>query len=149
MKDANAAITLLEKVTWKIQALNGIPSHDLCVTDAMLYQLSYQSHMKAVVSGLVLLDIYSFEIQFVEVSMYQHVLRLPDNNVTNIYAVTIHTLVWSIEIEVQKCMFGFYKKKLTTSYAFVFIENLLITAELKAFKLHPPWHMTWLRNGKK
>ena len=30
----------------KIQALNGIRTHDLCVTGAMLYQLRYQSHMR-------------------------------------------------------------------------------------------------------
>ena len=29
----------------KIQALNGIRTQDLCVIVAMLYQLSYQSHM--------------------------------------------------------------------------------------------------------
>ncbi|KXJ06840.1 hypothetical protein AC249_AIPGENE22757 [Exaiptasia diaphana] len=34
--------------------LNGIRTHDLCDTGAMLYQLSYQSHMRAVVSGLAL-----------------------------------------------------------------------------------------------
>ena len=41
MKDANAAMrdmTLLEKWPEKIQALNGIRTHDFCVTDAMLYQ---------------------------------------------------------------------------------------------------------------
>ena len=36
MKDANAAITLLEKLPEKIQASNGIRTHDLCVTGAML-----------------------------------------------------------------------------------------------------------------
>ena len=51
MKDANAAITLLEKWPEKIQPLNGIRTDDHCVTGAMLYQLSYQSHMRAVVSG--------------------------------------------------------------------------------------------------
>ena len=35
----------------KIQALNGIGTHDLCFTDAMLYQLSYQSHMRAALQG--------------------------------------------------------------------------------------------------
>ena len=45
MKDANAAITLLEKWQEKIQALNGIRTHNLCVTGGMLYQLSYQRHM--------------------------------------------------------------------------------------------------------
>ena len=45
IKDANAAITLLEKWPEKIQALNWIGTHDLCVTGAMLYQLSYQRHM--------------------------------------------------------------------------------------------------------
>ena len=45
MKDVNAAMTLLEKRPEKTQALNGIRTHDLCVTGAMLYQLSYQSHM--------------------------------------------------------------------------------------------------------
>ena len=48
---ANAAITLLEKDLKKFRALNGIRNHDLCVTGAMLYQLSYQSHMRAVVCG--------------------------------------------------------------------------------------------------
>ena len=43
MKDANAALTLLEKLPEKIQALNGIRTQDLCVTGAMLYQLSFQS----------------------------------------------------------------------------------------------------------
>ena len=33
----------------KFLALNEIRTHDLCVTGAMLYQLSYQSHMRAVV----------------------------------------------------------------------------------------------------
>ena len=48
MMDANAAITLL-----KFHALNGIRSHDLCVTGAMVSQLSYQSHLRAVVCGFV------------------------------------------------------------------------------------------------
>ena len=51
MKDANAAITLLENDLKKIQALNEIRTHDLCVTGAMLYQVSYQSHMRAFISG--------------------------------------------------------------------------------------------------
>ena len=33
----------------ELQALNRIQTHDLWVTGAMLYQLSYQSHMRAVV----------------------------------------------------------------------------------------------------
>ena len=38
------------KMTWKyFQVLNGIRTHDLCVTGAILYQLNYQSHMRAVV----------------------------------------------------------------------------------------------------
>ena len=45
VKDANAAIRLLEKRSEKIQALNRIRTHNLCVTSAMLYQLSCQSHM--------------------------------------------------------------------------------------------------------
>ena len=36
-----------KKYLKKIQALNGIRTHDLCFTRAMLYQLSYQSHMTA------------------------------------------------------------------------------------------------------
>ena len=49
MIDANAAITLLEKrAEKKRQDLNGIRTHDLCVTGA----ISYQSHMRAVVCGL-------------------------------------------------------------------------------------------------
>ena len=51
MKDVNAVITLLEKLPEKNQALNGIRTHDLRVTGAMLYQLSHQSHMRAVVFG--------------------------------------------------------------------------------------------------
>ena len=51
MKEANAAMTPLEKLPEKIQALNSIQAHDLGVTGAMLYQLSYQSHMRGVVSG--------------------------------------------------------------------------------------------------
>ena len=38
MKDVNAAITLLEKCPEKIQALNEIRTHNLCVTGAMLYE---------------------------------------------------------------------------------------------------------------
>ena len=38
----------------KIQALSGIRTHDLCDAGAVLYQLSYQSHMRAVVCGLAL-----------------------------------------------------------------------------------------------
>ena len=36
----------------KIQALNGVRTHDLCVTGATLYQLSYQSHIRAAAPGL-------------------------------------------------------------------------------------------------
>ena len=43
MKDANAAMTLLEKWPEKIQALNGIQTYNLCVINAMQYQLSYKS----------------------------------------------------------------------------------------------------------
>ena len=38
----------------KIQALSGIRTHDLCDAGAVLSQLSYQSHMRAVVYGLAL-----------------------------------------------------------------------------------------------
>ena len=60
MKDANAAMTLLEKLPERIQPWNGILTHDLCVTGAILHQLSYQSHMRVVVSGfgpLCLVDV--------------------------------------------------------------------------------------------
>ena len=50
-KEVDAAMTLLEKWPEKIQAMNGIQTHNLCITSAALYQLSYQSHMRAVVSG--------------------------------------------------------------------------------------------------
>ena len=36
----------------KIQAWSGIRTHDLCDTGAVLSQLSYPSHMRAVVYGL-------------------------------------------------------------------------------------------------
>ena len=49
MKDAIAA-SYWKNDLKKIQALNGIRNYDLCVTGAMLYQLSHQSHMRAVVS---------------------------------------------------------------------------------------------------
>ena len=43
MKDANAAMTLLDKWPEKVPAMNGFRIYYLCVTGAMLYQLSYQS----------------------------------------------------------------------------------------------------------
>ena len=51
--NASAAVTLLEQRPEKIQALSGIRTraHDLCDASAVLSQLSYQSHMRAVVSG--------------------------------------------------------------------------------------------------
>ena len=53
--NASAAVTLLEqRPEKKKQALSGIRTHDLCDAGAVLYQLSYQSHMRAVVSGLAL-----------------------------------------------------------------------------------------------
>ena len=50
MKDANAAVNTTVKMALKIQALNGIRTHNLCVSGAMLNQLSNQNHMGAVVS---------------------------------------------------------------------------------------------------
>ena len=54
--NASAGVTLLEERPEKIQALSGIRTHDLCDIDAsaVLSQLSYQSHMRAVVCGLAL-----------------------------------------------------------------------------------------------
>ena len=53
--NASAAVTLLEQRPEKIfQALSGIRTHDLCDASAVLSQLSYQSHMGAVVYGLAL-----------------------------------------------------------------------------------------------
>ena len=53
--NASAAVTLLEQRPEKIfQALSGIRTHDLCDAGAVLFQLSYQSHMRAVVYGLAL-----------------------------------------------------------------------------------------------
>ena len=52
--NASAAVTLLEQRPEKIQALSGILTHDLCDASAVLSQLSYQSHMRAAVYGLVL-----------------------------------------------------------------------------------------------
>ena len=52
--DASAAVTLLVQRPEKIQALSGIRTHDLCDASAVLSQLSYQSHMRAVVCGLAL-----------------------------------------------------------------------------------------------
>ena len=50
--DASAAATLMEQRPGKIQALSGIRTHDLCDAIAVLSQLSYQSHMRAVESRL-------------------------------------------------------------------------------------------------
>ena len=53
--NASVAVTLLEQRPEKIfQALSGIRTHDLCDAGAVLSQLSYQSHMRAVVYGLAL-----------------------------------------------------------------------------------------------
>ena len=53
--NASAAVTLLEQRPEKhFQALSGIRTHDLCDASAVLSQLSYQSHMRAVVYGLAL-----------------------------------------------------------------------------------------------
>ena len=51
--NASAAVTLLEQRPEKIQVLSGIRTHELCDAGAVLSQLSYQSHMRAVVYGLV------------------------------------------------------------------------------------------------
>ena len=52
--NASAAVTLLEQRPRKIQALSRIRTHDLCDASAVLSQLSYQSHMRAVVCRLAL-----------------------------------------------------------------------------------------------
>ena len=50
----NTSTTLLEQKPEKNQALSGIRTHDLCDASAVLSQLSYQSHTRAVVCGLAL-----------------------------------------------------------------------------------------------
>ena len=50
--NASTAVTILEQRPEKIQALSGIRTHDLCDASAVLSQLSYQSHMRAVVYRL-------------------------------------------------------------------------------------------------
>ena len=52
--NASAAVTLLEQRPEKIQVLSRIRTHDFCEASAVLSQLSYQSHMRAVVCGLAL-----------------------------------------------------------------------------------------------
>ena len=52
MKDANAAITLLEKWPEKIKSLNGIQTHDLCVTGAMLYHWAIKATWEWLCMGL-------------------------------------------------------------------------------------------------
>ena len=47
--NASEAITLQERDLKNSQALSGIRTHELCNAGAVLYQLSYQSHMRAVV----------------------------------------------------------------------------------------------------
>ena len=48
----SAATTLLEQGPKKGQALSGNRTHDLYDAGAVLSQLSYQSHVRAVVCGL-------------------------------------------------------------------------------------------------
>ena len=50
----SAAATVPEQRPEKIQALNGIWTHDFCDAIAMLSQLTYQSYMRAVAYGLAL-----------------------------------------------------------------------------------------------
>ena len=50
--NASAAVTLLEQRPDKIQAMSEIWTHDLRDASAVLSQLSYQSHMGAIVRGL-------------------------------------------------------------------------------------------------
>ena len=52
--NASAAVTLLEQRPEKTRALSGIRTDDLCDASAVLSQLSYQSHMRAVVYVLAL-----------------------------------------------------------------------------------------------
>ena len=52
--NASAAVTLLDQWPEKIHTLSGIRTNDLCNAGAVLSQLSYQSHMRAVVRGLAL-----------------------------------------------------------------------------------------------
>ena len=52
--NACAAVTLLEQRPEKIQTVSGIRTHHLCDASIVLSQLSYQSHMRAVVYGLAL-----------------------------------------------------------------------------------------------
>ena len=52
--NASGAVALLEQRPKKIQALSGIRTHDLCDAGAVLSQLSFQSHMRAVVCRLAL-----------------------------------------------------------------------------------------------
>ena len=47
--NASAAATVLEQRPEKSQALSGIRTHNLCDASAVLSQLSYQSHMRAVI----------------------------------------------------------------------------------------------------
>ena len=64
MRDENGAITLIEKNDLKKnQAMNGIRTHDLWVSGAILHQPSYQSHTRAVVRELYAL--YAFASIFI------------------------------------------------------------------------------------
>ena len=53
--NASAAATLPAQRPEKIHSLSGIRTHDLCDAGAVLSQLSYQSHMRALVCELALL----------------------------------------------------------------------------------------------
>ena len=74
--NANAAVTLFEQRPEKIQALSGIQTHDLCDASAVLSQLSYQSHMRAIVfqtSPILKAFLAIFGIPFSYLQMVPHV----------------------------------------------------------------------------
>ena len=91
MKNANAAITLPEK----------------CVCGAVLFQLSYQSHMRAVVCGFG--PLCSVHVQC-SAQVYQfHGLG---NRCPTYFFISVHLIYFTAEYILSSCLFvgsyGFY-----------------------------------------
>jgi len=69
-------MTLLEQRPEKIQALSWIQTHDLCNAGAVLSQLSYQIHMRAVVCKLAL---YMWKLYLAHTLLYFEVVGSNEN----------------------------------------------------------------------
>ena len=81
---------------WKNSGLNGIRTHDLCDTGAVLYRLSYQAVLELVTLWVVVMEMNMWK------KIYLMIAEI-DTNLCLILAVSIHT-TWSIcEITNSQC----------------------------------------------